>query len=409
MAQVAGLEITLAHGFFRGRRIAEVALEQAGRLNFDLSRLPLWQQLARGLVADANARLRPGHGHAAAFQALRQGQVAGLGGENRQHLAGTIQAMQRDTPRTTGLGDFGEIRREGAKAKEAQRWKRLRRLRAFRQAAHHLVAAKAMRHRMACQQGCGLAGFKQCRQDHRRARGERGQGAVQAKSAAQRQQGQQAGAGRMQAVGSHATQGMVHQGALRVHHQLGRLGRARGGEQHHRGVGVRVVRPGIGRTLLPVQWNQRPGQADDKVGHASRRGAAAAQHGHLLQIGHLHGVQVCQDGQKVQPLVGPLRHQQTGATGAQDVGHLFPAVTGVDRRHRGADACGRHQQRQPFNPVHQPDGHPVPGPDTRGTQPGRHALHLLRQRRHRGDALAVHKGRSLRVGRQAGLHQRRKT
>ncbi len=250
-------------------------------------------------------------------------------------------------------------------------------------APEHLVGAEGMRDPVLAEDLQGRRRFEGAEYMDGRAGCDEAEQARHAEGAAERQHGQQ----RMtlvielERVGDGG--GVRCQRPLRMRDELRPLGGAGSRVEQDRQVDIILNRGGGG--IGPVEG------VEPHTGPV-RGDRIRADHGKLLQRGHLVAGDIGEDGGKIDRAECGLDHHQPGTGHLEQVRDFRAAVARVDGSDDRAKAGGGEQQRDPFDPVDQPDRDHVPLADALRREPGRGLLDSLREPRARDRRAVEHEG-----------------
>jgi hypothetical protein len=111
---------------------------------------------------------------------------------------------------------------------------------------------------------------------------------------------------------------------------------------------------------------ERDGRLAEHVGQDCR---PRADDRNFLDRSCRRGVEVGEDRRKIDFLERRLEHQHARAGAAQHVLEFRRPEAGVHGDQRRTYAGEPEQQGEPLDPVHQPDGNPIAGPDPLRRQP----------------------------------------
>ena len=230
-------------------------------------------------------------------------------------------------------------------------------------AASHLVAAEQMADPMAGHEldgGARLEGVH----DHRgSARRQCAEHEVEAEHAAERDRGQHPAVRRLEPEAAGDRTRVIGDRSLRMHHELRALGGAGRGEQRDDRFGIGAIRRCGKGTLERIERDGRLAE------HPLRDRRARADHRDLLERLRRRDIDLGQDRRKIDFLERGFDDQHARPGAAQHVFELARPEARVDGDQRRADAGEPEQQRQPLDPVHQPDRNPVAGAHALRGQP----------------------------------------
>ncbi len=142
---------------------------------------------------------------------------------------------------------------------------------------------------------------------------------------------------------------------------------------------LRSCRAATGRsTSLMGRGRRRIGLVEGVEPHAGpvRGDRVGADHRELLQCGHVGLGDIGEDGREIDRAERSFDHHQPGAGNLEQMRDLGAAVARIDGGDDGPQTGGGEQQRDPFDPVDQPDRDHVALADTLRRKPGRGLLDL---------------------------------
>lgn len=203
-----------------------------------------------------------------------------------------------------------------------------------------------------------------------------------AERAAERQHRQQRMTlrGKLECLGD--GEGVRGERPLRMRDQFGSFGRARCGVEQH------------GEIDVVLGGSRRIGLVERIEAHARplRGDRIRADHRELSQRGDISLGDVGENGSEIDRAERRLDHQQLGTRQFQEMRDFSTAVTRIDGGNDRTQPGGSEQQRDPFDPVDQPDRDHVALADTLRREPGRGLLDHPRKLRARDGRAVEHEG-----------------